>query len=44
MFISNDSIKLLCLNDNDEEICKEVYDSIIELFDEKFPDKSTFEK
>ncbi len=39
----NDKTKLLCLNDNDDEDCQETYNKIIELFQNKFPEKSSFE-
>ena len=38
------SIKLLCLNDDENLDTTNVYENIIELFEKKFPEKSSFEK
>ena len=40
----NNTTKLLCLNENDYFDYSDIYNDIIKLFENKFPDKSSFEK
>lgn len=35
--------KMLCLNDNDNEDCTSLYPAVIEWFEKKYPEKSSFE-